>query len=238
MKIDYIGHSCVLLNGSKKVLVDPFITGNPKAKITADEVEADYILVTHGHADHLGDAVEIAKRTGAEVIAMVELGNWIGAHGVTAHPINIGGSLDFGDFKVKMVSATHSSCLPTGEYCGLAAGFIFWLDDICFYHAGDTGLFSDMAYVIAGFEIDLSFLPIGGYYTMDAKDAVKAVKWLECKDVMPIHYNTFPAITTDLDKFVHDVTIHTVATARPVQPGESLEYEKRGRRPIKKYEKI
>lgn len=225
MQVKFLGHSCVQVCGSKTILIDPYLSGNPTAPVAADEVAADYILVTHGHGDHLGDTVEIAKRTGATVVAMVELARWLQNRGVQkTMDINVGGAYTFADgFKVKLTPAWHSSQLPDGTPCGLAVGFIFWLDGLCFYHAGDTGLFGDMRDVIAPHNPDWAFLPIGDYYTMGPDDAVIAAKWLAAKNVMPIHYNTFPLLKQDAAAFAARVEAEAGAKCHILAPGGELQ---------------
>lgn len=223
MEIKYLGHACVQVCGSKTVLIDPFLSENPLAAENANDVQADYILVTHGHGDHLGDAVEIARRTGAKVVAMVELARWFARQGVDALDLNCGGSYTFADgFRVKLTPAWHSSQLPDGSYCGLAAGFIFWLDGQCFYHAGDTALFGDMREVIAPHGLDWAFLPIGDYYTMGPEDALIAAGWLGAKHYLPIHYNTFPAIRQDAVAWAERVRCEVGAEAVAAAPGEAV----------------
>ncbi len=224
MRIKFIGHACVQLLGSKTILFDPYLTGNPAATVKAGEVKADYILLTHGHGDHLGDTVAIAKRTGAKVVAMVELANWLSEQGVDAMGMNIGGSYQFPDgLKVKLVPAWHSSQLPDGSPCGLAVGFICWLDGKCIYHAGDTGLFGDMREVIAPHGLDWAILPIGDYYTMGPADALTAAKWLGAKNYLPIHYNTFPLLKQDAAAFKRAVEAECAAKCQALAPGEECE---------------
>lgn len=224
MQIKFLGHACVQVCGSKTVLVDPYLSGNPAAAAAPDEVQADYILLTHGHGDHIGDTAAIAKRTGATVITMVELARWLQKQGVEAMDMNIGGSYTFADgFRVKLTPAWHSSQLPDGSYCGLAAGFLFWLDGLCFYHAGDTGLFSDMREIIAPHGLDWAFLPIGDYYTMGPDDALIAARWLGAKNYLPIHYNTFPLLKQDAAAFAARVEAATTAKCAVLAPGEVIE---------------
>ncbi len=224
MQVKFLGHACVQVSGSKTVLIDPFLSGNPLAAATAADVQPDYILVTHGHGDHLGDAVAIARRTGAKVVAMVELARWFAAQGVDALDLNIGGSYTFADgFKVKLTPAWHSSQLPDGSPCGLAAGFIFWLDGKCLYHAGDTALFGDMRDIIAPYGLDMAMLPIGDYYTMGPQDALTAAGWLGAKRYLPIHYNTFAAIQQNGAAFAADVKAKVGAECLALLPGEVWE---------------
>jgi L-ascorbate metabolism protein UlaG (beta-lactamase superfamily) len=197
MELTYYGHACfaVKIDG-KTLLFDPFISGNPlAASINPDQIEADYILLSHGHVDHLLDCPSIAKRTGAMVIGAYEVINWIAAQGVEkTHPMNIGGrrSFDFGS--VKCVNALHSSQLPDGSYGGNPMGFVISGDAGSLYYAGDTGLTLDMKLIAEQYHLDFSVLPIGGNFTMDAEDAAKAAQMVNCNKVVGIHYDTFEPI--------------------------------------------
>jgi len=225
MRIEFLGHACILIesNGTK-VLFDPFLTGNPQAVKTAAEVDADYILVTHAHGDHLGDTIEIAKRCGSKVISIVELADWLAGQGVDAHAMNLGGSVCPQEgFKVKTTQAWHSSALPDGTACGVPCGFLVWLEGKCIYFAGDTALFSDMREVIAPHKIDLAILPIGDNWTMGPDDAVIAAKWLNAKTVLPVHYNTFPIIDQDVEAYCANVHKRTDAKCVILAPGEGME---------------
>ena len=203
MNITYYGHSCfsVTVNG-KKLLFDPFITGNELAKdIDIDTIEADYILLSHGHSDHVADAESIAKRTGATIIAAYEVAVWFAAKGIQHYrPMNTGGkhSFDFGT--VKCVSAIHSSALPDGSYGGNPMGFIVMNDELNFYYSGDTALTLDMQLVPHFAEIGFALLPIGDNFTMGMEDAIQAAKMVQTKTVIPVHYDTFGYIKTDHDK--------------------------------------
>lgn len=207
MKYTYYGQSCFLLETStKKLLFDPFITPNPLAKnIDTKNIEADYILVSHGHADHVADLVALAIQTGATVIAMPEVAEWAQKQGVkNIHQMNFGKvTFDWGT--VRMVVATHSSSLPDGSYGGNPAGFVLEVDNKQIYFAGDTGLTMEMKILADLYHLDYAILPIGGNFTMDADDALVATKYLECNTVIGVHYNTFPPIEIDtqeaLDKF-------------------------------------
>lgn len=225
MQVKFLGHACVEVCGDKRIIVDPYLTGNPKAAAGPADIEADYILLTHGHGDHVGDTVEIANRCGAKVVCMVEVARWLEQQGVDAMGMNIGGSFDFGDgFKVKLVPAWHSSQMPDGSYGGTPVGFVFWLGGKCFYHAGDTGLFGDMRDVIALHGIDWAFLPIGDFYTMGPEDAVIAAKWLASRNYVPIHYDTFELLRQDGTAWAERVEAECPgAKAWPLAPGESLE---------------
>lgn len=207
MKYTYYGQSCFLLETStKKLLFDPFITHNPLAKnIDIKAIEADYILVSHGHGDHVADLVEIAKQTKAIVIAMPEIIEWAQKQGVeNVHPMNFGKyTFDWGH--VRMVVATHSSGLPDGTYGGNPAGFVIEADGKQIYFAGDTGLTLEMKILADLYKLEYAILPIGGNYTMDIDDALVATKYFSCDNVIGVHYNTFPLIEIDtkiaLDKF-------------------------------------
>ena len=199
MKYTYYGQSCFLLEADgKKFLFDPFITPNPLAKhIDITTIEADYILVSHGHGDHVSDLVAIAKQTGALVIAMVEVAGWAEKQGITnLHPMNFGRQkFDFGT--VRMVWATHSSSLPDGSYGGNPAGFVLETAGKTIYFAGDTSLNYDMKLLADLYRLDCAILPIGGNYTMDVDDALLATKYINCDKVIGVHYDTFPQIEID-----------------------------------------
>jgi len=199
MKYTYFGQSCFLLEtATVKLLFDPFIKGNPLAKdIDVDKIEADYILVSHGHGDHVADLVDIAKRTGAKVICMPEIAAWLQKQGVTnIHEMNIGKfKFDFGS--VRMVTATHSSSLPDGSYGGNPAGFVLELDGKQIYFAGDTGLTLDMKLLAELYQLEYAIMPIGGNYTMDAEDATIAADYVNCHKVIGVHYDSFPVIAID-----------------------------------------
>ena len=200
MKLTYYGHACFLVETTdKKLLFDPFITPNELAsKIDVEQIEADYILVTHGHQDHVADAVSIAKRTGAQVISNFEIINWFAEQGVeNGHPMNHGGNASFDFGKVKYVNAVHSSVLPDGTYGGNPGGFVVYANDKQFYFAGDTALTLDMQLIPRFAKLDLAILPIGDNFTMGPEDAVIAADFIQCDRVMGVHYDTFPPIKID-----------------------------------------
>jgi L-ascorbate metabolism protein UlaG (beta-lactamase superfamily) len=200
MEFTYYGHSCfaVVING-KKVLFDPFVTHNELAThINVDKIEADYILQSHGHIDHIADCVSIAKRTGAKVIASWEIHGWLNNQGVTnTHPMNTGGKWNFGDFTLKCVVAQHSSGLPDGTYGGNPLGFLVLSKNGNFYYSGDTALTLDMQLIPTWTSLDFAVLPIGDNFTMDATDAAKCANMIKCKKVIGVHYDTFGYIRID-----------------------------------------
>ena len=200
MKLSYYGHSCFLVEiGGKSLLFDPFITPNPLAShIKVDQIPADYILVSHGHFDHIADAIEIAKRTNATVISNFEIVVWLGKQGIeNAHPLNHGGGRTFDFGRVKYVNAVHSSQLPDGSYGGNPGGFVVENAEETFYYSGDTALTNDMQFIAEEFELRFAVLPIGDNFTMGAQDAAKAAGILKCTQVVGVHYDTFPPIKID-----------------------------------------
>ena len=220
--IRFLGQSCFELKADgATVLIDPFLSGNPLAAASADEIEADQILLTHGHADHLGDTVEIAKRTGATVLAIVELANEIGGQGVDVVDPNLGGTVKFDWGWVKLVPAWHTAVSPSGTP-HTPAGLLIHIGGKLIYHLGDTCLFSDMKLVARrGDKVDVALVPIGGHYTMDRYDAVTAVEFIEPRQVIPCHYNTFPPIETDAQAFKDDVQNAGFAEVVILDPGAS-----------------
>jgi len=210
--------------GGKTILVDPFLTGNPTADVSADQLQADFILLTHAHGDHLGDTVAIAKRTGAPVVTNFEISEWLGKQGVeNAIGLNPGGhvSLPFG--RVMYTFAIHSSSFPDGSYGGVAGGFVMYLDGLTVYNSGDTALFSDMALFGERYKPDVAILPIGDFFTMGPEDSVEALKMLKAKIAIPQHYNTFPPIQQDAAAFREQVDAQTQARCIVLAPGESFE---------------
>jgi L-ascorbate metabolism protein UlaG (beta-lactamase superfamily) len=221
--IRFLGQSCFELKaGGATVLTDPFLTGNPKAAASADEVEADVILLTHGHGDHLGDTVDIAKRTGATVVAIVELAAEIEGAGVESvvNP-NFGGTVQFDWGWVKLVPAWHTAVSPSGTP-HMPAGLLIHIGDKLVYHLGDTCLFSDMQLIARrGDKVDMALVPIGGHFTMDRYDAVTAVEFINPSEVIPCHYDTFPPIETDAEAFKSDVQNAGFSQVTILAPGES-----------------
>ena len=222
IKYTYYGHASFLLDdGTSKVLTDPFLTGNPLAAIQADEVECDYILLTHAHGDHLGDAPAIAKRTGAMVLGIPEvLDVCLQAESdIKTHGMNIGGSVKLPFGKVRMTFAQHSA----GVAGGIACGFVIYIGGKVVYYAGDTALFSDMQLIGRKDAIDYAVLPIGDNYTMGLEDAAMAAQWLNAGHVIPIHYDTWPIIAQEVNRYKEVTEAMTRAKVNVVAPGETLE---------------
>ena len=223
-KATFLGHSCVALEEQKhRLIIDPFLTGNPQAAVKAEEVEVGYILISHGHGDHIGDSLAIAERTGATIIASFELASMCAKHGVKTHPMHIGGAYDFDFGRVKLTVAHHGG--GYGEdaslYTGPPVGFLVTIGGKTMYHPGDTGLTYDMKLLGEMHKIDLAFLPIGDNFTMGIEDAVKAVEFIRPGKVVPIHYNTLPVIESDPKEFASKVTGTEVII---LAPGESVEF--------------
>lgn len=229
-RVQWLGHSALWIEGAgKKILIDPFLTGNPKAAAKAEEVSADLILISHGHGDHVGDAVAIARRTGATVASNYEISQWLqqplrGLPEPKVHGLQHGGAFLFdGTIRVKLTVAFHGSALPDGSNGGNPCGFLLTFPDgLRIYDAADTGLFGDMA-LIGEEGIDLAILPIGDYYTMGPDDSIRAIKLIQPRYVLPIHYNTFPTIAQDAEAWAARVRSETAAEPIVLQPGGSFE---------------
>lgn len=217
MEITWLGHSAVKIDGSKAVFIDPFLTGNPAASTSADKItEADVVIVTHYHGDHLGDAFGICKNTGATLVGIHEIAVEAEAEGIAAEGMNIGGTVETNGVKIHMVQAWHSA--EKGD----PAGVVIELDGKTLYHAGDTGLTYDMRLIGEFFSPDLSFLPIGDRYTMGVPSATKAVEFIQTKKVIPIHYNTFPIVEADPEDFKNRVG--NMAEVIILKPGETFNF--------------
>jgi L-ascorbate metabolism protein UlaG (beta-lactamase superfamily) len=223
IKLTWYGHGTQGLEfDGTHVLLDPFLTGNPAASITADKVPADFILISHGHGDHVADAVAVAKRTGATVISNFEIASWCEGQGVKAHGQQLGGGFAHPFGYVKLTLALHGSALPDGSYGGNPCGFIITAKDgKKVYLACDTGLFGDMS-LLGDEGIDLATLPIGDNFTMGPADALRAVKLLRPKHVIPVHYNTWGLIAQDGAAWGKQVAAETGAEAHVLKPGESF----------------
>ncbi len=221
MEVRFLGHSCFeLADGDARVLIDPFLTGNPKAAVSAEEVNPSAILLTHGHGDHFGDTVEIAKRTGAPVLAIVEIARELAEEGIETHEPNMGGTVKFDWGWVRMVPAWHSSTTPKGT-ASTAAGLVVSLGGIVVYHLGDTCAFTDMQLVGKRTPIDIALMCIGGHYTMDRTEAVDAAEWIGAKTIVPCHYNTFGLVETDAQAFKSEVESATSSNVVILEPGET-----------------
>jgi L-ascorbate metabolism protein UlaG (beta-lactamase superfamily) len=234
MEIKFHGQSCFELSeGETTVLVDPFLKpNNPVAVHTAEEVEPTHIALSHGHADHVADAVAVAKRTGAECVAIFELAKWLGGQGIeNVRDPNFGGTEEFDWGYISLVPAWHTNTIPGsaedpfsaehGIAIGPAAGLVIKIGGTTVYHAGDTCLFSDMKLIAQRSDIDVFLVPIGGHYTMDRHDAVVACQFVGAKTVIPMHYDTFPPIETDAEAFKADVEAQTSSQVVLLEPGES-----------------
>ncbi len=200
MQFTYYGQSCFQVTvAGKKLLFDPFISGNELAKdIDSNSIQADYILLSHGHADHILDCEQIAKRTGAQVICSWEIYEWLGKKGIThVHPMNTGGEWAFEGFRVKCLVAHHSSGLPDGSYGGNPMGFLITSEEINFYYSGDTALTLDMQLLPRWARLDVAILPIGNNFTMGISDAVIAAGFIQCDRIIGVHFDTFGYIVID-----------------------------------------
>src|ERR1700753_1830526 len=222
MEVRFLGHAAFELGdgGDTTVLIDPFLTGNPKAAISAEDAVATTILLTHGHGDHIGDTVAIAKRTGATAVAIVEIANELGEEGIDVRDPNMGGTVKFDWGWVKLVPAWHTSTTPKGT-ANVPAGLLINFQDTIVYHLGDTCLFSDLALVGKRHPIDVALMCIGGHYTMDRVDAVDAAELIGAKTVIPCHYNTFPAIETDVQAVKSYVESATTSNVVILEPGHA-----------------
>ncbi|WP_066194919.1 MULTISPECIES: metal-dependent hydrolase [Gracilibacillus] len=225
MKVSFHGQSCVKVEAANhQILIDPFITGNETSDLDPATQNPDVILLTHGHNDHVGDTIDIAKRSGCLIVAPNELAEYLGSRGLDTHPMHIGGAHNFEFGRVKLTQAFHGSMFQDEEgnliYGGMPAGLLLFVEGKTIYHAGDTGLFSDLKLIGEMNDIDLAFLPIGDNFTMGPEDALIAADWIQAKKVVPMHYNTFPLIAQDGAAFSKQVR---TGEGVHLEPGGSIE---------------
>ncbi len=221
MDVRFLGHACFALSDDDTtVVIDPFLSGNPNAAMSADDAAATTLLLTHGHADHVGDTVAIANRTGAPLVAITELAGEMEEEGVEVVNCNLGGTASFDWGTVKLVPAWHTSTTPKGTV-NTPAGLLVDFNDTLVYHLGDTCLFSDLQLVGKRRQIDVALMCIGGHFTMDRHDAVDAADLVGARTVIPCHYDTFPLIETDAQAFKSDVESATSSSVVVLSPGET-----------------
>ena len=224
LKIRWNSHACFEIEGSKKIIIDPFLEGNPKATRKKEDVKADIVIVTHGHGDHVGDALFIAKKNSAPVVTMVELA-WLmkeKEESLEVHDINYSGSVKVDGVKITAVPAYHSSSYD-GKYAGNPGGMIIEMDGRTLYHAGDTGVFMDMELIGKMYHPEIAMLPIGGHYTMAPKEAAKAVEMIKPQIAIPMHYSTFPAIEQNPDEFRKEVERNSTSKVRIMSIDQTIE---------------
>lgn len=220
-KFHYINHACFMIEKNNSAIIfDPFLDGNPEG-LQANDIKVDYIFISHGHFDHLGSAFDIAKNCDATIISTAEICGLAEAAGCKAHAMHLGGTFMFPFGKVRVAMAFHGSGVPGGHACGFVVDFY----GTKVYFAGDTALYSDMQLLPQLDAFDYAVLPIGGNFTMDPKDAAIAAKFLQAKYVIPVHYNTWPPITQDVDAYKADVEATTSSKVLIVKPGETIELE-------------
>ncbi|PWV98513.1 L-ascorbate metabolism protein UlaG (beta-lactamase superfamily) [Paenibacillus cellulosilyticus] len=227
MQVLFHGHSCVQLTaGQHSILIDPFIDANPKSVTRAEDVNVQFILLTHGHDDHSMDAITVAKRNAAPIIAIEELADHFSQQGVQTEMMHVGGTWSYPFGRVHVTQATHTSSIRTMDgqrvYAGVPVGFIIEMEGKVIYHAGDTGLFGDMRWIGQRFAIDIAFLPIGDRFTMGPDDALIAAEWLQARHVIPIHYETYPPIQQDGKRFVEKLGDLGIA-GTAMEPGQTIE---------------
>jgi len=224
LKLTYLSHSAWLIQNDKySVAIDPFLEGNPTATMKPADLKADYIIVTHAHGDHIGDAIPIAKASGGTIISNFEIVNYCTEHGAQAHPMHIGGAHEFPFGRVKLTPAWHGSSFPDGSYGGTPTGCLLTIDGKTIYHTGDTGLFMDMQLIGEMDTIDVMLVNIGDNFTMGIDDAVKAVEFVKPKLVIPMHYKTFDVIDVDPQEFADKVKAKGFE-AKVINFGAALEF--------------
>lgn len=225
MQVEFLGQSALIIDtNQEQLIIDPFLKDNPLTDKKVEEIKAQWILITHGHSDHLGDALSIAKNNKGVIIAPYELAMYCSFKGADVHPMHIGGQHQFSFGKVKLTPALHGSAVIEDQkiiYTGNPCGFLIEIAGKTIYHAGDTGLFSDMALIPQGKRLDLAVLPIGDNFVMGPEDALKAVEYLQPRQVLPMHYDTFPLIEQDPHAFVAKLPPHVKGIV--LQPGGKLE---------------
>ncbi|MDX9702490.1 MAG: metal-dependent hydrolase [Candidatus Auribacterota bacterium] len=221
VKITYFGHSATAIESNGiKVLIDPFFSGNPSSSVkNISDISADFIVITHAHADHIGDSIKIAKRCGAVVLSNFEIINRLNSTGIKGEPLYIGGKREFENGWIKFFPAWHGSSFEDGSYGGLAMSVLVHIDGKTIYHTGDTGLTAEFKIIGEMYTIDIAMLPVGGTFTMDANDAAVAAEWLGAKKVIPIHYNTFKKIQVELTDILKP--FKNIVPVTILQPGES-----------------
>lgn len=223
-KLTYLGHAAFYVEGNKgRIVIDPFLSGNPLAMVKPEDIKVEYVLLTHGHGDHIGDGVQIARANKATIIAPFELASYCANQGAEIHPMHIGGAHSFPFGRVKLTIAHHGSSAPDGTYTGNPCGFLVTMDGKTLYHTGDTGLFYDMKLLGEMNRIDLALLPIGDNFTMGIEDAVKAAEFLQAGLFIPMHYKTFNVIDVEPEDFIKGVQAKGMK-ARLLTVGETLEY--------------
>jgi len=225
INIKYLGHSAFILSDeSSSVIIDPFLTGNPKASESSDKIKVNDILITHAHSDHLGDAIDISKKTQANITAIFELANYCSKKGAKAQGINMGGKIRYPWGYAVWLPASHSSSLPDGQYAGDPASIFINFKGTSIYHAGDTGLHMNLKMIGEFYKPEISLLPIGGYFTMGPDEAVQAAKWLGSKKIIPMHYDTFAPIKVDANVFKNKIQSETEAECIILTPGEIITF--------------
>lgn len=222
--LTYYGHAAFMIDtGSHQVLIDPFISGNPQASVSAEQINCDAILLTHGHGDHLGDTVPIARRCGALVVTTYELAGFMDSQDVKNHPMHIGGFRQFDFGGVKLTPAFHGGAVEGSEIACTPCGFLFFFNNTCIFHPGDTSLTVEFELIGRMNRIDVALLPIGDNFTMGPEDAIEAVRMLKPKKVVPMHYNTWELIAQDPQGFKSKVESETEAKVLVVAPGATVE---------------